>query len=93
MDVTTTTSVPAGRDTVEAVLADPTLIRPVFQPIVDLRRSAVQTALSELKQTAAREDANLMPGLLDAARAHVTEGEIVEALQDVFGSYTETPVF
>jgi EAL domain-containing protein (putative c-di-GMP-specific phosphodiesterase class I) len=30
-----------GRDAVEAVLADPGLIRPVFQPIVDLRRSAV----------------------------------------------------
>ena len=48
---------------------------------------------SALKQTAAREDANLMPGLLDAARAHATEGEIVEALQEVFGAYTETPVF
>ena len=46
-----------------------------------------------LKRTAAREDANLMPGLLDAARAHATEGEIIEALQEVFGSYTETPVF
>ena len=28
-----------------------------------------------------------------AARVHATEGEIVEALQDVWGSYTETPVF
>ena len=55
--------------------------------------AAVETALSALRQTAAREDANLMPGLLDAARAHATEGEIIEALQDVFGSYTETPVF
>jgi methylmalonyl-CoA mutase, N-terminal domain len=55
--------------------------------------AAVDAALSALKQTAAREDANLMPGLIDAARAHVTEGEIVEALQEVFGSYTETPVF
>jgi len=34
-----------------------------------------------------------MPGLLDAARAHCTEGEIVTALQTVFGTYTETPVF
>ena len=34
-----------------------------------------------------------MPGLLDAARAHCTEGEIVAALQTVFGTYTETPVF
>ncbi len=36
---------------------------------------------------------NLMPLLLDCARVHAAEGEIVEALQDVWGSYTETPVF
>jgi methylmalonyl-CoA mutase N-terminal domain/subunit len=54
---------------------------------------AVEAALSALKHNAAREDANLMPGLLDAARAHVTEGEIVEALQEIWGDYTETPVF
>ena len=34
-----------------------------------------------------------MEPLLDAARAHATEGEIVEPLQHVFGRYTETPVF
>jgi len=34
-----------------------------------------------------------MPSLLDAARAHASEGEIIEALQDVWGSYTETPAF
>jgi methylmalonyl-CoA mutase N-terminal domain/subunit len=36
---------------------------------------------------------NLMPALIAAARAHATEGEIVESLQQVFGSYSETPVF
>ena len=55
--------------------------------------SAVEGALDALKATAAREDANLMPGLLDAARASASEGEIVEALQSVFGTYTESPVF
>jgi methylmalonyl-CoA mutase N-terminal domain/subunit len=54
---------------------------------------AVERALAALKETAAHEDRNLMPGLLDAARAHVSEGEIVQALQEVFGAYTETPVF
>jgi methylmalonyl-CoA mutase N-terminal domain/subunit len=34
-----------------------------------------------------------MPLLLDAARAHVTEGEIVHALQRVWGDYREQPVF
>ena len=40
-----------------------------------------------------RPSANLMPLLLDCARAHASEGEIIEALQDVWGAYTETPVF
>jgi len=55
--------------------------------------AAVQETLTALKQAAARDDVNLMPHLLDAARVHATEGEIIGALQEVFGSYTETPVF
>jgi methylmalonyl-CoA mutase, N-terminal domain len=53
---------------------------------------AVETALGELREAAAGE-ANLMPNLLDCARVHATEGEIVASLQQVFGTYTETPVF
>jgi methylmalonyl-CoA mutase N-terminal domain/subunit len=34
-----------------------------------------------------------MPLLLDAARVHATEGEIVHALQAVWGDYREQPVF
>jgi methylmalonyl-CoA mutase N-terminal domain/subunit len=54
--------------------------------------AAVERALADVRAAAAT-DTNLMPPLLDAARAHATEGEIVEALQEVFGSYTERPVF
>ena len=50
------------------------------------------TALAELREAAAG-NRNLMEPLLDCARAHATEGEIVESLQRVFGTYTETPVF
>jgi methylmalonyl-CoA mutase N-terminal domain/subunit len=53
---------------------------------------AVEAALAELRDAAAA-DRNLMEPLLDAARAHATEGEIVESFQRVFGTYTETPVF
>jgi methylmalonyl-CoA mutase, N-terminal domain len=53
---------------------------------------AVEAALETLRQGAAG-DANLMEPLLDCARAHCTEGEIVESLQRVFGTYTESPVF
>jgi methylmalonyl-CoA mutase N-terminal domain/subunit len=34
-----------------------------------------------------------MPLLIDAARAHVSEGEIVAALQSVWGDYREQPAF
>jgi methylmalonyl-CoA mutase, N-terminal domain len=50
------------------------------------------TALSQLRDHAAH-GRNLMEPLLDAARAHCTEGEIVQSLQRVYGTYTETPVF
>jgi methylmalonyl-CoA mutase N-terminal domain/subunit len=53
---------------------------------------AVEGALSALREAAAA-DVILMEPLLDCARAHATEGEIVESLQRVFGTYTETPVF
>ena len=53
---------------------------------------AVEAALTGLREAAAG-DRNLMEPLLDCARAHATEGEIVESLQRVFGTYTETPVF
>jgi methylmalonyl-CoA mutase N-terminal domain/subunit len=54
--------------------------------------AAVEAALAELKQAAAGE-ANLMEPILAAARARATEGETIEALQEVFGTYTESPVF
>jgi methylmalonyl-CoA mutase, N-terminal domain len=53
---------------------------------------AVERALAELREAAAG-GRNLMEPLLDCARAHATEGEIVQSLQRVFGTYTETPVF
>jgi methylmalonyl-CoA mutase N-terminal domain/subunit len=52
----------------------------------------VELALADLR-AAADSPRNLMPLLVDAARVHATEGEIVHALQDVWGAYAETPVF
>ena len=55
--------------------------------------AAVETSLAKLREAAAQEGANLMPLLLDCTRTDASEGEIVQALQDVFGKYTESPVF
>jgi methylmalonyl-CoA mutase, N-terminal domain len=53
----------------------------------------VQASLDALERAAPDPDENLMPLLLECARADATEGEMVQALQRVFGSYTETPAF
>jgi methylmalonyl-CoA mutase N-terminal domain/subunit len=53
----------------------------------------VERELAVLKEQAAREDVNLMPQLLACARVHASEGEIVHALQEVWGDYREVPVF
>jgi methylmalonyl-CoA mutase N-terminal domain/subunit len=48
-------------------------------------------ALKQLSKAAAGND-NLMPYILDAVRAYATEGEIMQAMIEVFGTYTETAV-
>jgi methylmalonyl-CoA mutase, N-terminal domain len=55
--------------------------------------AAVEATLAALREDAAHPERNLMEPLLDCARAHASEGEIVESLQQVFGDYRETPVF
>jgi methylmalonyl-CoA mutase, N-terminal domain len=53
---------------------------------------AVSRALGEVRAVAGDPEANLMPALLDAVRTYATEGEIMQAMGDVFGYYTETPI-
>jgi methylmalonyl-CoA mutase N-terminal domain/subunit len=81
----------------EILRIDPALERKQIERVNVVRgrrdAAAVETALAELKAAATDADHNLMPNLLACARVHATEGEIVEALQEVFGTYTETPVF
>ena len=51
----------------------------------------VERTLDALCSDAAEAERNLMPSLLDAVRAYATEGEIMNALAEVFGRYVETP--
>ena len=57
----------------------------------DARR--VEASLARLKEVAATERENTMPPILDAVRARATLGEIVRALQDVYGSYRERSMY
>jgi methylmalonyl-CoA mutase N-terminal domain/subunit len=54
--------------------------------------AAADAALARLKRDAAGE-ANLMPAIVDAAKAKVTMGEMCDALREVWGVWRETPVF
>ena len=56
-------------------------------------QAAVRATLAELKRVAARPDENIMPATIAAVEANVSMGEIVKALETVFGRYTERPVF
>ena len=51
----------------------------------------VERTLAALREHAAHPDRNLMHPLLDCARAHASEGEIVESLQQVFGGLPRDP--
>jgi methylmalonyl-CoA mutase N-terminal domain/subunit len=89
--------VEAGEEEIPILRIDPELERKQIGRLQAVRArrdaGAVERTLTVLRLDAARDGANLMPALLDAAHAHASEGEIVRALQDVFGTYTETPVF
>jgi methylmalonyl-CoA mutase N-terminal domain/subunit len=63
------------------------------QRLRDERNAAEARRALERLRRGAETDANLIPLLVDCARAYCTEGEIVGALRDVFGVYTEDPRF
>jgi methylmalonyl-CoA mutase N-terminal domain/subunit len=76
---------------------DPTLERKQIDRLASVRAvrdgAAVEASLGALRAAAAKPRANLMEPLLEAARVHASEGELVAALQEVWGSYRETPAF
>jgi methylmalonyl-CoA mutase, N-terminal domain len=82
---------------VEILRIDPTLEGKQIERVRALRgrrdSAAVEAALARLKQAAGRDRDNLMPPLVEAARAYVTLGEMCDALRSVWGTWTETPVF
>jgi methylmalonyl-CoA mutase N-terminal domain/subunit len=58
----------------------------------DRDSDAVARALEHVEAVAADPERNLMPALIDAVRSYATEGEIMNALADVFGRYVEKPI-
>jgi methylmalonyl-CoA mutase N-terminal domain/subunit len=86
-----------GEAEISTLHIDPALERKQIDRLQAVRArrdsAAVEGTLDELRRGASADACNLMPLLLDCARAHASEGEIVRALQDVWGAYVETPVY
>jgi methylmalonyl-CoA mutase N-terminal domain/subunit len=80
---------------IEILRIDPRLEAEQAERVRDVRRkrdgAKAANALNRLRKAAAGND-NLMPYILDAVRAYATEGEIMQAMIEVFGTYTETAV-
>ena len=43
--------------------------------------------MQDLKTLAEKEEENLIPHLIECAKAYVTEGEVCNVLREVFGEY------
>jgi methylmalonyl-CoA mutase N-terminal domain/subunit len=85
-----------GDEELEILRIDPALEDKQIARVQALRArrdsAAAEAALARLKQ-GAETDENLMPLIVDAARAYVTMGEMCDALREVWGVWRETPVF
>jgi methylmalonyl-CoA mutase, N-terminal domain len=86
---------PQDEQEMEIHRIDPEISNRQLERLKDLKErrdnALVEKRLEELKETA-RGDGNTMYPILEAVRAYATVGEISRALQEVFGSYRETPV-
>jgi methylmalonyl-CoA mutase N-terminal domain/subunit len=82
---------------IEILRVDPALEQKQIERVQALRArrdsAVVEASLARLKEASVREDANLMPPLIDASRAYATLGEVCDALRETWGTWRETPVF
>jgi methylmalonyl-CoA mutase, N-terminal domain len=82
---------------IELLRVDPALEQKQIDRVQAIRAgrdsAAVERTLAALKEASLREDANLMPLLIEASRAYVTMGEMCDALRETWGTWRETPVF
>jgi methylmalonyl-CoA mutase, N-terminal domain len=82
---------------IELLKVDPALEQKQIDRVQGVRArrdsAAVERSLAALKEASLREDANLMPLLIEASRAYVTLGEMCDALRETWGTWRETPVF
>jgi methylmalonyl-CoA mutase N-terminal domain/subunit len=80
---------------IEILRIDPKLESEQVARLQEVRKKRDQArcsaALTQLRKAATGTD-NLMPYILEAVRAYATEGEIMNTMVEVFGTYTERAV-
>lgn len=77
---------------IDILVIDPEVEKKQIQQLQELRQSrnrALVTRQLQRLENAARGEENLMPFILDAARAYATIGEISDVLRNVWGTYDE----
>jgi len=82
-----------GAPSLPILRIDPEIERSQVERLQRLRRRRDGArVIAGLKQveTTARSEPNLMPAILDAAKAHATVGEISDAMRRAFGEYQES---
>jgi methylmalonyl-CoA mutase N-terminal domain/subunit len=86
---------PEEEQEMELHRTDPEVSQGQLDRLKDLKErrdnKKVARCLEELKRVAQTEENTMYP-IIDAVRAYATVGEISSALQEVFGTYRETPV-
>ena len=85
------------QDLPQVLIIDPEIEERQQKAVAEVRANRdpkkAEEAIQDLKAMAADESQNSVPVLVEAAKAYVTLGEMVQALKDVWGVYTEPPMF
>lgn len=82
--------------TIPLLRMDPKGEKRQINRLKELRKNRDQNKFdktTERLRKAAENDENLMPYILDAAKAYATLGEICDVMREVFGEYEEPPMF
>ena len=82
---------------IDILKVDPEVERVQLERLKEVRskrdNAKVKSLLDDLRDAAADEKENLMPIVLDLVRAYASIGEIMGAMKDVFGVYTDPGYF
>ena len=82
-----------GDENIDLLSIDPGTEDTQLKRLSEIKQSrdsdSVETALNRLSLEASDPGINLMPAIIEAVKVRATEGEIVQALESVFGTYVE----